>query len=214
MIRLVLDASVLVRAVKPKESGHKDCVEVFKLLHEKVKAGEVELYEPPEFILEIAANLQRQRLDVDSTPLNYLTLENPLNFRDIPFVTEKDVTNFIRILKEKYNDQAFKTKAADIIYLSLSWRIDAILVSADEGLLKYADHFNVLSPKKLLSMFGISKRKIWSEKNKEKIRASALASYHRNKKSTGRPVGRPPKLPLIPVVDPLIPDIHEGLLSK
>lgn len=152
MIRIVIDASVLVRAVKPEEAGGSECARLFQVLHRKVRAGDVELYEPPEFLLEVAANLHRQRRNVDSSTLNFLSLENPLTFRDFPFVTEKDVTGFIRFLQEKYGNKAFETKAADIIYLLVAHRMSATLVTADDGLLKYADHFKVISPAQFLDL--------------------------------------------------------------
>lgn len=43
-------------------------------------------------------------------------------------------------------------------------------------------------------MLRVKRRKEWYRKNKEKVRAASLRSYHKHKKLTGNPVGRPRKV--------------------
>lgn len=143
--RIVIDTSVIVASVKPNEEKHLDCLNLLKRIHSDI---DVEVYEPPEFLLELHSILSRQRAEIDNSPLNFLTKENPLRIKDVVFITEADTTNFIKELSHRYTNDSVKTKrAADLVYLWLSWRIAGCLITVDQGLLEYSDSFNVKKPK-------------------------------------------------------------------
>jgi len=152
--RVVIDASILIRAVKPEEDGHEDCIAALKKLHQKVKVGEIEIFEPPEFLLELHSVLTREAGKINTSSMSFLTKDDQLWIKDIIFITANDVSSFIKLLTTKYSTNQIRVRgAADLVYLWLSWRVNAALLSVDSGLLSYADQFKLIRPVEFLQHY-------------------------------------------------------------
>jgi predicted nucleic acid-binding protein len=95
-MRLVLDSSVLVAAMKPAEPGHADARAFLVHLRAAVAAGAALAFAPPELWLEVLA-----------------------------------------LLTKRMRGRRPFANATDLMYLWAAYRVEAAVVTLDEGLLKY-----------------------------------------------------------------------------
>jgi predicted nucleic acid-binding protein len=129
-VRLVLDSSVIVAAMKPGEPGHADAVEFLARLRGACARGVAEIFAPPELWLEV--HVAAARIGPDAPrPMEGLTIAL------VPLGDEAAIAEFLALLAERSRRAAPLVNATDLVYLWLAWRVSATLVTLDRGLLRY-----------------------------------------------------------------------------
>jgi hypothetical protein len=131
-IRLVLDSSVPIAAMKPAEPGHADAVDLLERLRRAQTAGEVNVLAPPELWLEVRVAKQKivKGADVDDVLAG-------IHIELVPMTSVSEIDEFFDTLNWHVRDRAPFANATDLVYLWVAWRCRAALVTFDSGLLKY-----------------------------------------------------------------------------
>lgn len=135
-MRLVLDSSVLVAAMKPAEPGHADARAFLDRLRATVAAGAALAFAPPELWLEV--HVAEQRLA--RTRRNASPVESPLGWFAVELVAPADegaISEFLALLTKRMRGRRPFANATDLMYLWAAYRVEAAVVTLDEGLLKY-----------------------------------------------------------------------------
>ncbi len=135
-IRLVLDSSVLIAAMKPGDPGHVDAIDLLNRLR---KAQErVALLAPPELWLEVRVASQKLAKTTSASPQHESDdVFANLVIELVPITSVAEIDEFFDCLKRHVRDKAPFANATDLAYLWVAWQRDATLVTFDAGLLKY-----------------------------------------------------------------------------
>lgn len=140
--KIVIDVNVFMNAmsIEPRKQGEsglqQECRAFLDRVHVAHRRGEVEQWQPPLFILELFATMNRQKQN-HSFDLYGPFKTDPLPFKSEPF-TDEDAYELQRdhVL---YFDSVPFTKAGDLVYLAVARKHKATLVTGDDSLLKYGD---------------------------------------------------------------------------
>jgi hypothetical protein len=139
--RAVIDACVFFASAAPTEAHHSEAIEFLKQIHAEVKRGELEIYEPAEWLLELFVISNRQKDRRDYTLWSFIPEADPLPVRHVAALTEAERSAFVQRHVELFPSTAPFTKAGDLVYMWTAWRFDCVLVILDDGLLKYNGSF-------------------------------------------------------------------------
>lgn len=121
MIRLVADASVIVKWVFPSRSDEADTGKALKLL-ENIKAEQIGLYQPPHWLAEVAAVITRL------SPETALEDINDLYEMGFPVMDTPEVYATASNLSHTLNHHLF-----DTLYHAVALHLDdVVLVTTDE----------------------------------------------------------------------------------
>ncbi len=131
-IRLVLDSSVPIAAMKPAEPGHADAVDLLERLRRAQIAGRVTVLAPPELWLEVRVAKQKmvKGADVDDVLAG-------LQIELVPMTSVSEIDEFFDALNRHVRDRPPFANATDLVFLWVAWRCRAALITFDSGLLKY-----------------------------------------------------------------------------
>jgi predicted nucleic acid-binding protein len=135
-MRLLLDSSVLIAAMKPAEPGHADALTFLERLRAAVATGSARAFAPPELWLEVHVAEQRLTLSRRGAP----AIESALRWLAVELVAPADegaIAEFLALLTRRMRGRRPFANATDLIYLWGAHRVGAAVVTLDEGLLKY-----------------------------------------------------------------------------
>jgi len=137
-VRLVLDSSVLVAAMKEADPGHADAVDFLDRLRAAHAAGRAEVFAPPELWFEVRAVAQKlARFGVPSAWPGMAELFAALAVELVPITSVEEIDAFFARLERHLRDRAPFTNATDLLYLWVAFQQGAALVTFDAGLIKY-----------------------------------------------------------------------------
>ena len=137
-VRLVLDSSVLIAAMKPGDPGHADAVDFLERLGQARAGDRAELFAPPELWLEVRVAAQKiERSHVTPARRGVDDRLADLGVELVPMTRVDEIEDFFAHLRRYVRDRAPFTNATDLVYLWVAWRCSAALVTFDGGLLKY-----------------------------------------------------------------------------
>ena len=135
-MRIVLDSSVAIASMKPREPGHADALAFLERARAAVAAGAARVLAPPELWLEVYVAEQRLAASRRAAP----AATNPLGGLAIELVAPADtgaIAEFLDQLTRRMRGRRPFANATDLVYLWAARRADATVVTLDEGLLKY-----------------------------------------------------------------------------
>jgi predicted nucleic acid-binding protein len=132
-LKVVADASVVVKWVIPDPLAEADLDRAARLLLE-VRTGEVELLEPPHWLVEVGAVLARLRPDTVDSALELL------HALGVPVITELDVYRRAAVLARELDHHLF-----DTLYHAVALETGATLVTADERYWRKASPFGAIA---------------------------------------------------------------------
>jgi predicted nucleic acid-binding protein len=135
-MRLVLDSSVLIAAVKPEEPQHADARAFVDRLRPALGAGAAIAFGPPELWLEVHVVEQRPSRARHRTPVLGGAMEG-LAIELVAPDTREALTAFLDVLTARMRGRRPFANATDLVYLWAAWRMDATVVTLDQGMLKY-----------------------------------------------------------------------------
>jgi predicted nucleic acid-binding protein len=145
-VRLVLDSSVLIAALKPEEPGHEGARDFMERLREAQASGEVRAFGPPELWLEVyvaeqrLAHARHGRRVVPAARGEQPPAQEAMRGLAVELVTPADlpeVTSFLELLTRRTRGRRPSANATDLVYLWAAASVGATVVTLDEGLLKY-----------------------------------------------------------------------------
>lgn len=137
-VRLVLDSSVLVAAMKHGDRGHADATAFLDRLRFARSRGDAEVFAPPELWLEArVAAAKAEKATHAPPPRPIEELFAGLDVELVPMTSIEQIDEFLDELKRRVRDQAPFANATDLVFLWVAWRCNAALVTLDGGLLKY-----------------------------------------------------------------------------
>lgn len=135
---LIIDVSVFMNAqatLPRKEPLRVECVEFLRRVHAAHASGRIILREPPLFVLETFAVINRQA--AEHLWMRYPEWKlAPLPTTIEPF-TEDDAHELMAAHAACYPTTPPYVKGADLVYLALARKHNAALVTTDDGLLRY-----------------------------------------------------------------------------
>jgi predicted nucleic acid-binding protein len=135
-IRLVLDSSVLIAAMKRGEAHHPDALDFMVRVREA--SGVVALFAPPELWLEVRVAAQKmEKARNGPTPPSVGELLAGLSVELVPMTSVEEIDQFFEELGRRMRGRAQFANATDLVYLWLAWQKGATLITLDGGLLKY-----------------------------------------------------------------------------
>jgi predicted nucleic acid-binding protein len=135
-IRLVMDSSVLIAAMKPAETHHADAAEFLDRVRRA--SGSVDLFAPPELWLEVrVAAMKMEKSRNGPAPPSMAELLSGLPVELTPMTRVDEIDQFFEELGRRTRGKAPFANATDLVYLWAAWRMDATLITLDGGLLKY-----------------------------------------------------------------------------
>jgi len=118
-MRLVIDASVVVKWVFPEAEGEDDAELALSLLAE-VKAGRLNPLQPPHWLAEVAAVVTRLRPEIADSVLDLL------DAMELPVVNDPAIFKRASRLSRDLDHHLF-----DTLYHAVAFEHDTTLVSAD-----------------------------------------------------------------------------------
>jgi predicted nucleic acid-binding protein len=134
-VRLVLDSSVVIAAIRPDEPEHEDARSFIARLRGALAVGEAAAFGPPELWLEahvVEARLARSRRGPASGgALAGLTVELVA-----PDGAEA-IAAFLALLDKRMRGRRPSANATDLVYLWAAHHVGATVVTLDRGLLGY-----------------------------------------------------------------------------
>lgn len=136
-MRLVLDSSVLIAAVRPNEPDHADARRFVERLRSSAATGAVEIFAPAELWLEVHVvehRLSGARRGGGHAP------GAALEGLPIDLVRPDDldvVTTFLDVLTRKMRGRRPFANATDLVYLWAAHHVSAMVVTLDQGMLAY-----------------------------------------------------------------------------
>ena len=133
-MRLVLDSSVLIAAVKPSEPGHAASVELLGRLRCAIASGEATAFAPPELWLEV--HVVEQRLAASGRGVAGVAMSG-LRVELVAPADLDELTAFLALLTRRMRGRRPFANATDLAYLWAASSVDATVVTLDEGLLRY-----------------------------------------------------------------------------
>ena len=135
-IRLVLDSSVLIAAMKPEEAHHPDAVGFLERARDARQA--IELFAPPELWIEVRVAAQKvEQSRKAPRPLRVDELLAGLSIELTPITEIEAIDHFFEELGRRMRGRAPFANATDLVYLWVAWQRGATLITLDGGLLKY-----------------------------------------------------------------------------
>jgi predicted nucleic acid-binding protein len=137
-VRLVLDSSVIVAAMKPSEPGHADAVDFLERLRSARARGRAQVFAPPELWLE--ARVVAHRIAVrpgHAAPPSVERLLAGLDVELSPMNSVEEIDALFEQLSRHVRDKAHFANATDLAYLWVAWQRSAALITLDRGLLGY-----------------------------------------------------------------------------
>ncbi|MDI3288597.1 PIN domain-containing protein [Polyangium sp. 15x6] len=137
-VRLVLDSSVLVAAMKEADPGHADAVDFLDRLRAAHAAGQAEVFAPPELWIEVRAAAQKLgRFVIAPSRRGMDDLFEKLDVELVPITSVAEIDAFFERLERHMRNRSPFTNATDLVYLWVAFQRGAALVTLDAGLLKY-----------------------------------------------------------------------------
>jgi predicted nucleic acid-binding protein len=118
-MRIVIDASVVVKWIFPESEGEDDAEQALSLLAE-VKAGRLNPLQPPHWLAEVGAVVTRLRPEIADSVLNLL------DALDLPVVNDLAVFKRASRISRDLDHHLF-----DTLYHAVAFEYDIMLVSAD-----------------------------------------------------------------------------------
>jgi predicted nucleic acid-binding protein len=135
-IRLVLDSSVLIAAMKPAEAHHPDAADFLDRVRRA--SNLVEVFAPPELWLEVRVATQKMGKSRNGpAPPSLDELFAGLSVELVPMTSVEEIDQFFEELGRRMHGRAQFANATDLVYLWLAWQKGATLITLDGGLLKY-----------------------------------------------------------------------------
>ena len=135
-MRLVLDSSVLIAAVRPAEPDHADARAFIERLRSAQALGALRVFGPPELWLEV--HVVEERLahgrragHVPGTAMAGLTIELVTPDR------AEALTSFLDVLRRQMRGRRPFANATDLTYLWAAHEVGATVVTLDQGMLAY-----------------------------------------------------------------------------
>jgi len=119
-LRIVLDASVVVKWAWPDSEDEADVPQALELL-EAIRAGKVEPIEPPHWLAEVAAVVTRLRPEIAETTLDLL------DAMELPVTTDLAIYKRASRLAAALDHHLF-----DTFYHAVAFEREATLVTADD----------------------------------------------------------------------------------
>jgi hypothetical protein len=135
-MRLVLDSSVLIAAVRPAEPEHVDARAFVERLRSALASGTAIALGPPELWLEVHVVEQRLARSRRGTPAIGGALEGLAIELVAPEGTVA-ITAFLTELTRRMRGRRPFANATDLVYLWVGWRMDATVVTLDQGMIAY-----------------------------------------------------------------------------
>jgi predicted nucleic acid-binding protein len=135
-MRLVLDSSVLIAAVRPGESEHHDARAFVDHLRPLLLGGGAQAFAPPELWLEVHVVEQRLARARRGAPSLGAALDG-LAIELVTPATLESLTSFLEVLSKRMRGRRPFANATDLVYLWAAWTLDATAVTLDRGMLEY-----------------------------------------------------------------------------
>jgi predicted nucleic acid-binding protein len=135
-MRLVLDSSVLIAALKPAEPHHAAALDLVDRLRAALAAGTVEVFAPPELWLEVHVVEQRLAASRSGAPPAHEAMRGLAVELTAPSDAAA-LSGFLAHLAKRMRGRRPTANGTDLAYLWAAWSQDATVVTLDEGLLKY-----------------------------------------------------------------------------
>jgi predicted nucleic acid-binding protein len=135
-MRLVLDSSVMIAAVRPAEPEHADARAFVDRLRSALGSGAANAFGPPELWLEVYVVEQRLARSRRGAPAPGGALEGLAVELVTPDGVEA-ITSFLETLTKRMRGRRPFANATDLVYLWVAWSRDATVVTLDQGMLKY-----------------------------------------------------------------------------
>jgi predicted nucleic acid-binding protein len=135
-VRLVLDSSVLIAAMKPSEPHHAAAVDFLARLRASLAVGAAFVFAPPELWFELHVAQQRLALSRSAKP----PVDDAMDGLAVELTAPADttaITGFLAHLAKRMRGRRPSVNGTDLAYLWAAWSEDATVVTLDEGLLKY-----------------------------------------------------------------------------
>ncbi|AUX26105.1 hypothetical protein SOCEGT47_066640 [Sorangium cellulosum] len=137
-MRLVLDSSVLIAAMRPAEPGHPSASAFLERLRAAVASGAARALAPPELWLEVHVAEQRLLLSRRGAPAARGTSAlGDLAVELVAPADERAIAEFLGLLTRRMRGRRPFANATDLVYLWAAHRADATVVTLDEGLVRY-----------------------------------------------------------------------------
>ncbi|APR78711.1 Hypothetical protein A7982_04058 [Minicystis rosea] len=133
-MRLVLDSSVLIAAIRPNEPDHEDARRFVERLRSAPAAAEV--FAPPELWLEVHVVEHRLAGTRRGAQAPGSALEG-LSIELVRPDTLDVVTAFLDTLTRQMRGRRPFANATDLVYLWAACHVDAVVVTLDQGMLSY-----------------------------------------------------------------------------
>jgi predicted nucleic acid-binding protein len=140
-MRLVLDSSVLIAAVRPEEPEHEHARGFVERLRAGIEAGAVTALAPAELWLEVHVVERRLAASRRGGP-GGPAVGSAMGGLAIALVTaagEEDLDAFLEHLDKRMRGRRPFSNATDLAYLWVAWSVGggAMVVTLDEGMLGY-----------------------------------------------------------------------------
>jgi predicted nucleic acid-binding protein len=135
-MRLVLDSSVLIAAVRPAEPEHGDARAFVERLRAAQAKGSVAAFAPPELWLEVHVVEERIAAARRPEPVPGPALKGLA----IELVRPEDadaLARFLAVLKKRMRGRRPLANATDLVYLWAAHEVEATVVTLDRGMLAY-----------------------------------------------------------------------------
>jgi len=131
-LRVVIDASVIVKWALPDSEREADVPQALKLLA-AIRSGRIEPLQPPHWLAEVAAVVTWLRPEIAETTLNFL------DAMELPVVADLVIYQRASRLANDLNHHLF-----DTFYHAVALERDATLVSADDRYFRKAVHLGAI----------------------------------------------------------------------
>jgi predicted nucleic acid-binding protein len=125
-MNLIIDASVVIAAVSPSETGHVEALEFLQRAH----TAHAVFHEPPQFLLELYAVLTRRPRELRQ--LGFMIETDPMVLNWTP-LAEPQVQRLLNWLTSNCPGKC-PTRGADLAYVSSAVEVKLPLVTLDAGL--------------------------------------------------------------------------------
>lgn len=135
-MRVVLDSSVVIAAVRPEEPDHADARAFVGKLRAALGSGAASAFGPPELWLEV--HVVEQRLA--RSRRGGAALGGALEGLAVELVTPEGaeaITAFLEVLVKRMRGRRPFANATDLVYLWAAWSLGAAVVTLDQGMLEY-----------------------------------------------------------------------------
>ena len=133
-MRVVIDASVVVKWVFPESEGEEDVEQALSLLAE-VKAGRLNPLQPPHWLAEVGAVVTRLRPEIADSVLDLL------DAMELPVVNDLAIFKRASRISRDLNHHLF-----DTLYHAVAFEHDTVLVSADGRYCRKARRLGRITP--------------------------------------------------------------------